>query len=113
MNQNQNENSNQLFQGEYITGFKVKEVCNPTNQGNDKSFIKSNKIIELNPTSVYDENKILIEIKKEDSIVEDSNEKILQSELEKKKDGKNRLSLEANDKKSIKKGMNIIKKKEK
>ena len=113
MNQNQNENSNQLFQGEYITGFKVKEVCNPTNQGNDKSFIKSNKIIELNPTSVYDENKILIEIKKEDSIVEDSNEKILQSELEKKKDGKNRLSLEANDKKSIKKGMNIIKKKDK
>ena len=113
MNQNQNENSNQLFQGEYITGFKVKEVCNPTNQGNDKSFIKSNKIIELNPTSVYDENKILIEIKKEDSIVEDSNEKILQSELEKKKDEKNRLSLEANDKKSTKKGMNIIKKKDK
>ena len=113
MNQNQNENSNQLFQGEYITGFKVKEVCNPTNQGNDKSSIKSNKIIELNPTSVYDENKILIEIKKEDSFVEDSNEKILQSELEKKKDGKNRLSLEANDKKSIKKGMNIIKKKDK
>ncbi len=113
MNQNQNENSNQLFQGEYITGFKVKEVCNPTNQGNDKSSIKSNKIIELNPTSVYDENKILIEIKKEDSIVEDSNEKILQFELEKKKDEKNRLSLEANDKKSTKKGMNIIKKKDK
>ena len=113
MSQYQNENSNQLFQGEYITGFKVKEVCNPTNQGNDKSSIKSNKIIELNPTSVYDENKILIEIKKEDSIVEDSNEKILQSELEKKKDGKNRLSLEANDKKSTKKGMNIIKKKDK
>ena len=113
MSQYQNENSNQLFQGEYITGFKVKEVCNPTNQGNDKSSNKSNKIIELNPTSVYDENKILIEIKKEDSIVEDSNEKILQSELEKKKDGKNRLSLEANDKKSTKKGMNIIKKKDK
>ena len=113
MNQNQNENSNQLFQGEYITGFKVKEVCNPTNQGNDKSSNKSNKIIELNPTSVYDENKILIEIKKEDSIVEDSNEKILQFELEKKKDEKNRLSLEANDKKSTKKGMNIIKKKDK
>ena len=113
MNQNQNENSNQLFQGEYITGFKVKEVCNPTNQGNDKSSNKSNKIIELNPTSVYDENKILIEIKKEDSIVEDSNEKILQPELEKKKDEKNRLSLEANDKKSTKKGMNIIKKKDK
>ena len=113
MSQYQNENSNQLFQGEYITGFKVKEVCNPTNQGNDKSSIKSNKIIELNPTSVYDENKILIEIKKEDSIVEDSNEKILQPELEKKKDEKNRLSLEANDKKSTKKGMNIIKKKDK
>ena len=33
--------------------------------------------------------------------------------LKKKKDGKNRLSLEANDKKSTKKGMNIIKKKDK
>lgn len=78
----------------------------------NKSSNKSNNICQLIPKFVY-ENDIIIEIKNDDYTLGDyniNNKDILSTNLKKKNDEIKSLSLQSKNEKSIKNGVNIIKK---